>query len=86
MSFLIVDSQVLLEQLFDPCRNDCDRKHLVRSLCGRVEHHTDLSTRSIMRDPGTFPNPELFSIDRWLDPHGKVSGELKVFGFGYGRR
>lgn len=39
-----------------------------------------------MRDPETFPNPEQFSMDRWLDPNGKVSSELKVFGFGYGRR
>lgn len=39
-----------------------------------------------MRDPESFPNPEQFSMDHWLGPDGKVCDELKVFGFGYGRR
>ncbi|KAJ3489927.1 hypothetical protein NLI96_g1778 [Meripilus lineatus] len=44
------------------------------------------NTWSIMRDPESFPNPEQFSMDHWLGPDGKVCDELKVFGFGYGRR
>ncbi|KAH7922200.1 cytochrome P450 [Leucogyrophana mollusca] len=40
---------------------------------------------AISRDPDTFPNPETFDPERWLD-NGKLRPDMSFFTFGFGRR
>ncbi|KAJ3487188.1 hypothetical protein NLI96_g3713 [Meripilus lineatus] len=41
---------------------------------------------SILRDPEAFPDPESFKPERWLTEGGQIRDDLKMFGFGFGRR
>ena len=52
----------------------------------KVRFHAHVIIRSVMHDPEVFPDPEKFILDRWLDGNGQIRGDLKMFGFGFGRR
>ncbi|CCM05043.1 uncharacterized protein FIBRA_07245 [Fibroporia radiculosa] len=41
---------------------------------------------AISRDPDTYPEPEKFKPERWIDEQGKLRKDLKFFNFGFGRR
>lgn len=41
---------------------------------------------AICRDPITFPDPEKFDPQRWLDSEGCLKDNMKSFTFGFGRR
>ncbi|KAK7047264.1 hypothetical protein VNI00_006495 [Paramarasmius palmivorus] len=41
---------------------------------------------SIGRSPDVFPDPEKFSVDRWIDESGKLRENIKSLNFGFGRR
>lgn len=38
------------------------------------------------RDPTTYPEPELFKPERWLDDSGRLNGKEFDPAFGFGRR
>ena len=54
--------------------------------CKSDHNSSEITSRSILHDPEVFPDPESFRIDRWLDEKGEIRGDLKMFGFGFGRR
>ncbi|KAG1807412.1 cytochrome P450 [Suillus variegatus] len=41
---------------------------------------------AIANDPEVFPEPQTFNPQRWIDDAGRVSGDLRFFPFGFGRR
>ncbi|KAJ3487189.1 hypothetical protein NLI96_g3712 [Meripilus lineatus] len=41
---------------------------------------------SILRDPEFFPDPEIFRPERWFDKRGGIRDDVKMLGFGFGRR
>jgi hypothetical protein len=55
---------------------------------GRSEYQAQLSTRSILHDPKTYPNPEVFEPGRYVTETGEPTGVPDAYEvcFGYGRR
>ena len=51
-----------------------------------MSSHLRSVARSILHDAEVFPEPEVFKPDRWLNEKGEIRDDIKMLGFGFGRR